>query len=124
MIWEFWIERHRTSGRQLSGESLRPTEPAEARREHEARHPGELWKWRRCGNVGNPKAGFPAFPQRLGNLAKAARFPHSHSSYGLLLRLSRTTPAEELGAVGKWKSKSRIPTFPPHRRPAAQGRNY
>jgi len=29
---------------------------------------------------------------------------------------------KELGAVEKWKSKSRIPTFPPHRWPAAQGR--
>ena len=112
MIWEFWIERHRTSGRQRSGESSRPTEPAEGRREHEARHSGELWKWRRCGNPGNPKAGFPRFPQRLGNLAKAARFPHFHSSYGLLLRLNRTTPAEELGAVEKWKSNEQDSHFP------------
>src|ERR1022692_4738617 len=33
------------------------------------------------------------------NLAKAARFPHSHSS------------GDE--AVGKWKTKNRFPTFPP-----------
>jgi hypothetical protein len=82
-----------------------------------------------CGNADGvetleiQKAGFPRFPQRLGNLAKAPRFPHFHSSYGLLWRLNQTTPAEELGAVEKWKSKSRIPTFPPHRWPAAQGRN-
>src|ERR1700721_521445 len=101
MIWEFWIERHRTSGRQRSGESFRPAEAAEGRREHEARNSGELWKWRRCGNVGNPKAGFPTFPQRLGNLAKAARFPHFHSSYGSLLRLNRTTPAEKTERGGK-----------------------
>src|ERR1700734_2454331 len=108
MIWEFWIERHRTSGRQRSGESFRPAEAAEGRREHEARSSGELWKWRRCGNVGNPKAGFP----------------HFHSSYGSLLRLNRTTPAERTGCGGKsGNPKSRIPTFPPHRWPAAQGRN-
>src|ERR1700733_4023262 len=124
MIWEFWIERHRTSGRQRSGESFTPTEPAEGRREHEARNFGELWKWRRCGNVGNPKAGFPTFPQRLGNLAKAARFPHFHSSYGSLLRLNRTTPAERTGCGGKVEiQKAGFPTFPPHRWPAAQGRN-
>src|ERR1700685_1695237 len=123
MIWECWIGRHPESGRQPSGKGTRWTAKAERRSEHEASNSGELWKCRRCGNLGNPKAGFPTFPQRLGNLAKAARFPHFHSSYGLLSRLNRTTPAEELGAVEKWKSKSRIPTFPPHRWPAAQGRN-
>src|SRR5450432_576634 len=51
------------------------------------------------GRRGCIKAGFPLFPQLLGNLAKAARFPHSHSS------------ADE--AVEKWKTKSRFPTFPP-----------
>jgi hypothetical protein len=40
----------------------------------------ELWKWRSGGKRGNPKTGFPLFPPLLGNLAKAARFPHSHSS--------------------------------------------
>jgi hypothetical protein len=29
---------------------------------------------------------------------------------------------EELWAMGKWKSKIRIPTFPPPRMPAAQGK--
>jgi hypothetical protein len=39
-----------------------------------------------CGNDGTvesveiQKAGFPLFPPFLGNLAEAARFPHSHSS--------------------------------------------
>jgi hypothetical protein len=32
-----------------------------------------------CGKRGKPKAGFPLFPRRLGNLAEGARFPHSHS---------------------------------------------
>lgn len=40
----------------------------------------DLWKWRNDGKRGNPKAGFPLFPPFLGNLAKNARFPHSHSS--------------------------------------------
>src|ERR1039457_6814036 len=123
MIWEYWIGRHRESGPQPSGKSARRTAPAERRRQHEVSNSGELWKCRRCGNRGNPTTGFPPLPQRLGNLAKAARFPHSHSSYGLLSRLNQTTPAEELGAVEKWKSKSRIPTFPPPRLAAAQGRN-
>src|SRR5216684_5085083 len=41
-----------------------------------------LWKWRGCGKRGKPKAGFPRFPQPLGNLAQTARFPHSHSGGG------------------------------------------
>jgi len=64
----------------------------------------ELWKWRNGGKRGNPKAGFPLFPPFLGNLAKNARFPHFHSSGG-----SRR--------MGKWKTKSRFPTFPPPRIP-------
>jgi hypothetical protein len=30
-------------------------------------------------NAETQKAGFPRFPQLLGNLANGARFPHSHS---------------------------------------------
>src|SRR5216684_2609149 len=41
-----------------------------------------LWKWRGCGKRGKPEAGFPRFPQPLGNLAQTARFPHSHSGGG------------------------------------------
>jgi hypothetical protein len=41
-----------------------------------------LWKWRGYGKRGKPKAGFPRFPQPLGNLAQTARFPHSHSGGG------------------------------------------
>ena len=39
----------------------------------------ELWKWRGCGKRGKrgkPKAGFPLFPQPLGNLAKPGRDSH------------------------------------------------
>src|SRR6266536_2760538 len=36
----------------------------------------ELWKWRGCGKRGKPKAGFPLFPQPLGNLAKPVRDSH------------------------------------------------
>src|ERR1700689_1479406 len=121
MIWECWIGGPRESGRQPSGKSARWTVQAERRSGHEVSSSGELWKCRRCGNGGNPTTGFPPFPQRLGNLAKAARFPHSHSSYGLCSGLSQATPAEELGAVEKGKSRGRIPTFPPHRWPVAPG---
>ena len=60
----------------------------------------ELWKWRDCGKRGKPKAGFPLFPQSLGNLAKGRR--DSHIS---------TAPATR--RMGKWKTKTRFPTFPP-----------
>src|SRR5207247_9101366 len=59
-----------------------------------------------CGNggavesVGKPKAGFPLFPQPLGNLAKDRR--DSHIS---------TAPATR--RMEKWKTKNRFPTFPP-----------
>ena len=36
----------------------------------------------------------------------------------------KTEREEKLWAVEKWKSKSRIPTFPPPRKPAAQGTNH
>ena len=36
----------------------------------------ELWKCRGCGKRGKPKAGFPLFPQPLGNLAKDRRDSH------------------------------------------------
>src|SRR6202161_1600349 len=36
----------------------------------------ELWKCRGCGKRGKPKAGFPLFPQPLGNLAKSGRDSH------------------------------------------------
>src|SRR6266571_2988417 len=60
----------------------------------------ELWKCRGCGNRGKPKAGFPLFPQPLGNLAKDRR--DSHIS---------TAPATR--RMEKWKTKTRFPTFPP-----------
>jgi len=56
----------------------------------------------RCGNGGTmesvEKAGFPLFSPFLGNLAKNARFPHSHSS------------SDE--AMEKWKTENMFPTFP------------
>ena len=60
----------------------------------------ELWKWRGCGKRGKPKAGFPLFPQPLGNLAKDRR--DSHIS---------TAPTGSR-RMEKWKTKSRFPTFP------------
>jgi hypothetical protein len=47
------------------------------------------------GKRGKPKAGFPRFPQPL---EIAVAIPHSHS------------PGDY--REGKWKSNSRIPTFP------------
>src|ERR1022692_5341899 len=62
-------------------------------------HPREgLWKWRCRGKRGKAQAAFPLFPPPLGNLAKGARFPHSHSL---------ASPRME-----KWKTKIRFPTFP------------
>jgi hypothetical protein len=58
--------------------------------------------------------GFPPFPQRLGNLAKAARFPHSHSSCGLL-SLNQTTPTEEPMACGARKTILKVYTMRPVR---------
>jgi len=57
-----------------------------------------LWKWRRRGKRGKAQAAFPLFPPPLGNLAKGARFPHSHSL---------ASPR-----MGKWETKIRFPTFP------------
>src|ERR1700676_323751 len=65
----------------------------------------ELWKCRDCGKRGKPKAGFPLFPQPLGNLANNRR--DSHIS---------TVPAGSR-RMEKWKTKSRFPTFPPPRVP-------
>jgi hypothetical protein len=61
-----------------------------------------------CGNAGavesveSQKQAFPSFHEPLGNLAQRRRDPHIS-----------TTPAAR--AVGKWKTKSRFPTFPPPR---------
>jgi hypothetical protein len=63
------------------------------------RHPKD-----RCGND--------------GNLAKAARFPHSHNATTALLRETRTPRQNQESldaAVEKWKSKTGISTFPPPR---------
>jgi hypothetical protein len=51
------------------------------------------------GKRGKPKAGFPSFPTALGNRQN---------------RDSHIPTAPVSVAVEKWKSKSRIPTFPPH----------
>ena len=56
-----------------------------------------------CGRGGKPKAGFPPRPRALGNRQRQAihTFP----------------PPRRRGRMEKWKSKSRIPTFPPARFP-------
>jgi hypothetical protein len=58
---------------------------------------------------------------RLGNLAKAARFPHSHS-YDDDYRSGAQPKNRGVWAMEKWKSKNRISTFPRPRQPAAARR--
>jgi hypothetical protein len=65
--------------------------------------------------VESEKARFPPFPRRLGNLAKAARFPHFHSADGCLIRVQDGADAEELVCGGKveiQKQDSHFPTAP------------
>ena len=50
------------------------------------------------GKRGKPTTGFPSFPTALGNRQK-------HDSH--------ISTAPTTSALEKWKSKSRIPTFPP-----------
>jgi len=75
---------------------------------------GELWKWRSGGKPGKPKSGFPPFPRLLGNLAKAARFPHSHSSGGLYQgrRKRGTGRSVGYGKVEIQRRDSHFPTAP------------
>jgi len=68
----------------------------------------ELWKWRGCGKRGKPKAGFPLFPQPLGNLAKSGR--DSHIS---------TAPATK--ADGKVENQKQVSHFPTATNPLSPG---
>src|ERR1035438_2212081 len=64
--------------------------------------------------------------QDLGRAPSCARFPEVavqiRKNLLIILEL-KTKNEEELWAMEKWKSKIRIPTFPPPRMPAAQGKN-
>jgi len=74
-----------------------------------------LWKMPAGGNGGKRTARFPLFPRRLGNLAKAARFPHFHSAGDYLIRVQGRAEAEELVCGGKveiQKQDSHFPTAP------------
>src|SRR5262249_22309551 len=62
------------------------------------------WKWRARGRSGKAKAAFPLLPPSLGNLAKGARFPHSHR------------PACGHGKVENQKQVSHFPTSRSQRR--------
>jgi hypothetical protein len=68
------------------------------------------------GNGGKRTARFPPFPRRLGNLAKAARFPHFHSADDdCLIRVQDGAEAEELVCRGKLeiqRQDSHFPTAP------------
>src|SRR5579864_95713 len=64
------------------------------------------------GNHGKRKARFPPFPRRLGNLAKTARFPHSHSADGLFIHQPRRQNAEKLVCRGKVEIQNQDSHFP------------
>jgi hypothetical protein len=69
-----------------------------------------VWKqWKSNGRI--PTVSTASWKSREGS--EIPTFPQ-------LLRFVIVPPskprAEELGAVEKWKSKNRIPTFPPHRK--------
>src|ERR1019366_3408613 len=81
-----------------------------------------------CGNDGavksveSQKQAPPSFHEPLGNLANSRRDSHiSTAPAGVtcLRQNSRQAKNREVWAVEKWKSKTRIPIFPPPRPPAA-----
>jgi hypothetical protein len=64
--------------------------------------------------------------QDLGRAPSCTRLPEVAVQIRknlLIILQMKTKNEEELRAMGKWKSKIRIPTFPPPRMPAAQGKN-
>jgi hypothetical protein len=80
-----------------------------------------------CGNdgamdrSGKPKAGFPLDPQHPWKSRKGGEIP----TFPQLRRFpshTQKTGHRRPRAMEKWKSKTRIPTFPPPRMPAAQGK--
>src|ERR1700733_624228 len=111
MTWEFWIERHPKSGRRRIGENCRRAQTAEGKREPETRNWGELWKWRRCGNGGNPTTDSHRSHSVLEISRKAARFPPSHSSCGLFIA-QPNHPGERTGCGGKVEIQKQDSHFP------------
>jgi hypothetical protein len=75
----------------------------------------------RCGNGGKPQAGFPPFPRTLGNREGSDFHIPTAAAAIPLARIEKNVKKHRthLGAMEKWKSKSRISTFPPPRQPAA-----
>jgi hypothetical protein len=61
------------------------------------------------GNSGKRTARFPLFPRRLGNLAKAARFPHFHSADDCFLPVQKGA-SKRTGVP--WKSGNPNAGFP------------
>ena len=74
-----------------------------------------------CGNAGavesveRQKQASHSFHEPLGNLAKSRRDSHISTAPAALGYLLNRTIKKNRGvwAVEKWKSKTRIPTFPP-----------
>src|SRR6202521_5641247 len=90
------------------GESRRAGVPRSCLPHPAAKTPKELWKWRGYGKRGKPRAGFPLFPQPLGNLAKGRR--DSHIS---------TAPATK--ADGKVENQKQVSHFPTATNPLSPG---
>ena len=75
----------------------------------------ERWKaWK-------TKIRFPKLPPAPWKSRKNGEIPTFPPLRLFLCVHINTAEAKELWAVEKWKSKSRIPTFPQPRQPAAQG---
>src|SRR5690349_11283480 len=85
-----------------------------------------------CGNDGavesveSQKQASQLFPRApWKSRQEQARFPHFHSSGGSYICFRQNSKQEKkrkVWAMEKWKSKTRIPTFPPPRQPAAARR--
>jgi hypothetical protein len=65
------MQRIGSNGKEKAAQKNAKTQKAEKKKSSRG-----LWKWRGCGKRGKPKAGFPLFPQPLGNLAKPGRDSH------------------------------------------------
>src|SRR5579864_4752279 len=84
---------------------------------------GALWKCRRVETMESERHAFHRFHAALeiSQRRRDSHIPTAPTVYSFTSQGGRMR--KNWCAVGKWKSKTRIPTFPPHRWPAAQGRS-
>jgi hypothetical protein len=87
------------------------------------RKAGDLWKWRRCGKHGSQEQAFHPFHISL-EIPHKTRDSHISTAPATGIYTGKMKATEKTGAVGKWKSKTRIPTFPQLRGTAAQQENF